>query len=202
MKILVAHNRRRSSSPGGEDRVVDQEHEALVDAGHDVEEVGEFRAGMRCAPDFPLRRKALVPLQLLWNQRGDPRPGCRDRGVSTRRCPCAKRVSTSQSFGSPELSTPPETLRRHLPPRFSADLFEWNSLQDRFRVPRLRRSSAADAGCPTRLLRDSAGAAVPIAVATVAHRQLWRRRFCLCVSMGRAAPLVGITEVSAPPAAS
>jgi hypothetical protein len=34
MKILVVHNRYRSTAPSGENRVVDQESEALTSLGH------------------------------------------------------------------------------------------------------------------------------------------------------------------------
>ncbi|MGH9109983.1 MAG: glycosyltransferase family 4 protein [Acidimicrobiales bacterium] len=66
MKILVVHNRYRSSSPGGEDRVVDQEHEALIEAGHQVwrlersnDEIGAFSVA----------RKAAIPAGIVWSRR-------------------------------------------------------------------------------------------------------------------------------------
>jgi hypothetical protein len=42
LKILQVHNRYRSSSPSGEDRVVEQERSALEGAGHVVESFERF----------------------------------------------------------------------------------------------------------------------------------------------------------------
>ena len=64
MKILVVHNRYRSSSPSGEDRVVDQEHAALVDAGHIVRRFELFSDDIAT---FSAARKALVPAEVVWN---------------------------------------------------------------------------------------------------------------------------------------
>ncbi|HEX4082012.1 MAG TPA: glycosyltransferase, partial [Acidimicrobiales bacterium] len=64
MKILVVHNRYRSSSPSGEDRVVDQEHAALVDAGHIVRRFELFSDDIAT---FSPARKALVPAEVVWN---------------------------------------------------------------------------------------------------------------------------------------
>ena len=36
MKIVLVHNRYRSAAPSGENRVVDQEDQALRDRGHEV----------------------------------------------------------------------------------------------------------------------------------------------------------------------
>lgn len=65
MRILVVHNRYRSSSPSGEDRVVDRERQALVEAGH---EVARFEARSDDIAAMPMHRKALVPLRLVWNR--------------------------------------------------------------------------------------------------------------------------------------
>ena len=64
MKVLMVHNRYRSASPGGEDRVVDQEAEALATAGHRVE---RFE---RCSDEIAHRstiKKALVPAEVVWS---------------------------------------------------------------------------------------------------------------------------------------
>ena len=64
MKVLLVHNRYRSGSPSGENRVVDQEAAALANAGHDVE---RFE---RCSDDIAARSvaaRALVPAQVLWS---------------------------------------------------------------------------------------------------------------------------------------
>ena len=52
MRILLVHNRYRSGAPSGENRVVDQEGEALEALGHEVvrfgrssDEIAEWPAG-------------------------------------------------------------------------------------------------------------------------------------------------------------
>ena len=40
MRILLVHNRYRSGAPSGENRVVDQEGEALAAIGHEVMRFG------------------------------------------------------------------------------------------------------------------------------------------------------------------
>lgn len=65
MRILVVHNRYRSSSPGGEDRVVDQEHAALVGAGHEVQ---RFERSNDEIAGFSLARKAVVPAAVVWSR--------------------------------------------------------------------------------------------------------------------------------------
>lgn len=64
LKILIAHNRYRSASPGGEDRVVDQESVVLADAGHHVRRFERFNDDIE---GFSFVQKALVPAQMLWS---------------------------------------------------------------------------------------------------------------------------------------
>lgn len=80
MKVLIVHNRYRSTSSSGEDRVVDQEYRGLVEAGHDVE---LFERWSDDIASRALHRQALVPLQVVWSRRsardleivlGDNRP--------------------------------------------------------------------------------------------------------------------------------
>ncbi len=65
MKILQVHNRYRSSSPGGEDRVVDQEGAALAERGHVVE---RFERRNDDIDQWSRSRRALVPAQVVWSQ--------------------------------------------------------------------------------------------------------------------------------------
>ena len=65
MRVLLVHNRYRSASPGGEDRVVDQELAALSGAGHTVE---RFE---RCNDEIAGRSlvgRALVPAEVVWSE--------------------------------------------------------------------------------------------------------------------------------------
>ncbi|MDQ4142429.1 MAG: glycosyltransferase [Actinomycetota bacterium] len=64
MNILLVHNRYRSTSPGGEDRVVDQEAAALSADGHTVE---RFERRNDEIADWRIARKAVLPAQVLWS---------------------------------------------------------------------------------------------------------------------------------------
>lgn len=66
MRIVVVHNRYRSALPSGEDRVVDQEHDALRAGGH---EVYRFERSSDQISAFSPYRKALVPLSVVRNPR-------------------------------------------------------------------------------------------------------------------------------------
>jgi glycosyltransferase involved in cell wall biosynthesis len=65
MRILLVHNRYRSGTPSGENRVVDQEGEALAALGHEVmrfgrssDEIGKWSAA----------KKASLPAQVIWSR--------------------------------------------------------------------------------------------------------------------------------------
>ena len=64
MKVLVVHNRYRSASPSGEDRVVDQETAALAAAGHVVERFERFSDDIA---SWSAARKALLPARVVWS---------------------------------------------------------------------------------------------------------------------------------------
>jgi glycosyltransferase involved in cell wall biosynthesis len=64
MKIMLVHNRPRSDGPSGENRVVDQESEALSAAGHEVIPFGRDSDEVA---SWPLPRKALLPARAVWN---------------------------------------------------------------------------------------------------------------------------------------
>ena len=65
MKVMVVHNRPRSDGPSGENRVVDQESEALAQAGNQVIRFGRDSDEIA---SWSLARKALLPVQLVWNE--------------------------------------------------------------------------------------------------------------------------------------
>ncbi|MEV5962719.1 glycosyltransferase [Kribbella sp. NPDC051952] len=64
MKILLVHNRYRSTAPSGENRVVDQESEALAAAGH---EVTHFERHSDDIESWPAWQKATLPARVVWN---------------------------------------------------------------------------------------------------------------------------------------
>jgi glycosyltransferase involved in cell wall biosynthesis len=64
MRILLVHNRYRSAMPSGENRVVDQEGEALAALGH---EVRRFTRESDEISQWSLLKKASLPARTIWN---------------------------------------------------------------------------------------------------------------------------------------
>jgi glycosyltransferase involved in cell wall biosynthesis len=64
VRILQVHNRYRTSSPGGEDRVVDQEFAALRKHGHTVERFERFNDDIE---GFSAVRAVRVPFDVVWS---------------------------------------------------------------------------------------------------------------------------------------
>jgi glycosyltransferase involved in cell wall biosynthesis len=65
LKIMVVHNRYRSSAPSGENRVVDRERAALVGLGH---EVVRFERDSDVIEGWSLARKAVLPGRAVWSR--------------------------------------------------------------------------------------------------------------------------------------
>jgi glycosyltransferase involved in cell wall biosynthesis len=65
MRILLVHNRYRSGAPSGENRVVDQEGEALEALGHEVIRFG--RSSDEIA-EWPVVKKASLPIRAIWSR--------------------------------------------------------------------------------------------------------------------------------------
>jgi glycosyltransferase involved in cell wall biosynthesis len=66
MRILIVHNRYRSAAPSGENRVVDQESQALVALGH---EVMQFGGNSDEIEQWSIAKKALLPARSIWSQK-------------------------------------------------------------------------------------------------------------------------------------
>jgi glycosyltransferase involved in cell wall biosynthesis len=64
MRILLVHNRYRSAAPSGENRVVDQEAEALAALGH---EVMRFGGSSDEIAQWPVAKKASLPVRTIWS---------------------------------------------------------------------------------------------------------------------------------------
>ncbi|HZX01793.1 glycosyltransferase [Kribbella sp.] len=64
MRILMVHNRYRSTAPSGENRVVDQEREALAAFGHEVD---LFERHSDELEQWPAWKKATLPARVVWN---------------------------------------------------------------------------------------------------------------------------------------
>ena len=65
MRILLAHTRYRSGAPSGENRVVDQEGEALEALGHEVVRFGRSSDEIG---QWPLAKKASLPARTVWSR--------------------------------------------------------------------------------------------------------------------------------------
>ncbi len=65
MRILLVHNRYRSAAPSGENRVVDQEGEALAALGHDVVRFGRNSDEIA---QWSARAKASLPARTIWSR--------------------------------------------------------------------------------------------------------------------------------------
>jgi glycosyltransferase involved in cell wall biosynthesis len=65
MRIVLVHNRYRSTAPSGENRVVDQEGEALAALGH---EVVRFERSSDEIEHWPRAKKAFLPVQVIWSR--------------------------------------------------------------------------------------------------------------------------------------
>ena len=64
MKIVLIHNRYRSVAPSGENRVVDQEGQALCERGH---EVIRFERNSDDIEQWPAAKRASVPARVVWS---------------------------------------------------------------------------------------------------------------------------------------
>jgi glycosyltransferase involved in cell wall biosynthesis/SAM-dependent methyltransferase len=169
MRVLVVHNRYRSASPSGENRVVDQESDALLRAGHEVE---HFERQSDDIAGFSLREKAIIPGQVVWSP-----SAAREIGrVLASFKPDVVHVHNLFPMISPSVL---QACRRHLVPAVvtlhnyrqicpSGDLFRDGRIcQDcvgRLPLPSIRH------GC----YRDSAAATAPLAVADVTTRRTWQ----------------------------
>ncbi len=181
MKVLLVHNRYRSASPSGEDRVVDQEAQALVDEGHTVE---RFERSSDEIARLPLAGKALVPVQVLWNEKA------RRELVGLLRSyrPAVVHVHNTFPLLSPavlhachaERVPVVATIHHYRLVCPSGTLFRdgrvCHDCIGRLPLPGVRH------GC----YRDSVLSTLPMAAATVAHRRVWRTMVSAYVFLSRA----------------
>ena len=65
MRILLVHNRYRSGAPSGENRVVDQEGEALAALGHEVMRFGRSSDEIE---QWSVAKKASLPARIVWSR--------------------------------------------------------------------------------------------------------------------------------------
>ena len=180
MRILQVHNRYRSSSPSGENRVVDLEAGALRSHGHEVE---QFERSSDEIETWSAPRRALVGSRVLWSNESyrslvrvldDVRPDVVHlHNVFPLLSPsvlyaCARQhVPVVATLHNYRLACAPGTLFRE--GRICHDCV------GRLPVPAIRH------GC----YRGSALATIPLAVAGQAHRRAWRTLVSAYVCLSR-----------------
>jgi glycosyltransferase involved in cell wall biosynthesis len=64
MRVLLVHNQYRSGTPSGENRVVDQEGEALAQTGHEVKRFGRNSDEIE---HWSAMKKASLPARVVWS---------------------------------------------------------------------------------------------------------------------------------------
>jgi len=169
MRVLVVHNRYRSASPSGENRVVDQETAALLRAGHQVEHYERLSDDIE---DFTLRQKTVIPGQVVWS----PSAGREMSALLSSFKPDVVHAHNLFPMISPSVL---QACRRHLVPSVvtlhnyrlicpSGDLFRDGAIchdcVGRLPVPAVRH------GC----YRDSSVATMPLAIAAATQRKAWQ----------------------------
>ncbi len=170
MKILMVHNRYRSASPSGEDRVVDQEFDALVAAGHEVQ---RFERLSDSISEMTAMKKALVPARVVWS----PRSAHELDGVLAMWRPDVVHLHNLFPLISPSVLRSCEqhqipcvvTFHNYRPVCPSGNMFR-NGAICRDCVGHVVPTPAIRHGC----YRDSAAATAPLAIANVLHRRIWQ----------------------------
>jgi glycosyltransferase involved in cell wall biosynthesis len=169
VRILIVHNRYRSGSPSGENRVVDQESALLAAGGHQVE---RFE---RCSDDIgelPWSRKALVPAQVVWNP-GAARDVAR---VLERFRPDVVHVHNLFPLLSPSVMRP--CLRNHVPVVATVHNYRMIcSSGTLFRAGAVCHDCVGSNPLPAvrhGCYRDSALATAPLALGSLWNERAWR----------------------------
>ncbi|HEX6444303.1 MAG TPA: glycosyltransferase [Streptosporangiales bacterium] len=169
MRVLVIHNRYRSAAPSGENRVVDQESEALAARGHDVE---RFEYHSDDIDGWPAARKATLPARVVWNPAAR-----RDLAATLRRfAPDVAHVHNTFPLLTPAVLHACRDARVPV----VATLHNYKLLcasGDFFRAGAVCHDCAGGSLAPAlrhRCYRGSAAATAPIIVGNVVHRRAWR----------------------------
>ena len=170
MKIVVVHSRYRSVAPSGENRVVDQEGEALAALGH---EVIRFERRSDDIEGWSKARKAALPARVVWNAaaRRELRAALREHRPDVVHVHNTfPLLSASVLYACRDESVPVvATIHNYKLACASGDFFRGGSVchdcSGGLPGPALRH------GC----YRGSLPATVPVALAMTAHRQAWRQ---------------------------
>ena len=169
MRILLVHNQYRSGTPSGENRVVDQEAEALARAGHQVERFGRHSDEIE---DWSAAKKASLPARVIWSPeaRRDlmvTLSGYRPHVVHVHNT--FPLLSASVLYACRDSAVPVvATIHNYRLVCASGDFFRQGAVCHDC----LHRLPIAGAwhGC----YRGSRAATAPLVVANVAHRKAWR----------------------------
>ena len=138
MRVLVVHSRYRSAMPSGENRVVDQESEALARAGH---EVGRFEKKSDEIDTGPPRRRRCCPPG--WSGAAIPPRAGRDAArIPPRRRPRAQHVPADQRGCAVRLPGRVGAGGSHHP-QLPADVRQWQLRPPRRGLSRLHGQAAA-----------------------------------------------------------
>jgi glycosyltransferase involved in cell wall biosynthesis len=170
VKIVVVHSRYRSVAPSGENRVVDQEGEALTALGH---EVTRFERRSDDIEGWSKARKAALPAKVVWNgaARRELRAALREhRPDVVHLHNTFPLLSASVLYACRDESVPVvATIHNYKLACASGDFFRDGSVchdcSGGLPGPALRH------GC----YRGSLPATAPVALAMTAHRQAWRQ---------------------------
>lgn len=171
MRVLLVHNRYRRAAPSGENRVVDQEAEALAAAGH---EVTRFERHSDDIEAWPAPRRALVPAMVVRN----PVAGRALHAEIDRVRPDVVHVHNTFPLLSPSVvgaaaaaGTPVVvTVHNYKLLCASGDLFRDGRVCHDCRSRRVAWPGLVH-GC----YRGSAAASLPVVAAMALNRSLWRR---------------------------
>ena len=182
MKVLLVHNRYRSDSPGGEDKVVDQEVQALTARGHAVERFERFNDDIG---SLSVARQALLPARVVWSE--EARRSLTRALLAIR--PDVVHVHNTFPLLSPsvlyacraERVPVVATLHNYRLVCSSGILFRDDAVCHdcvgrRLPLPAVRH------GC----YRDSALATLPVATGLAVHRRAWRTMVSAYVFLSRA----------------
>ncbi len=168
MRVLVVHNRYRSSSPSGEDRVVDQETAALETVDCTVQ---RFERLSDEISSMPISQKLSIPAKIVWNPSAQRALG---KAIDSFQ-PDVVHVHNVYPLMGPSIlsgwrgrAPVVVTMHNYRPICPSGQMFR-NGSQCSDCVDRIPLSSVVH-GC----YKDSSLATFPISVATLVQRHLWK----------------------------